>query len=173
MDLVIRQDIRQLVHDAQEVQRGLDILEQDHDDWARERQRYDLTRLIKRVNRLESDVSIMQSDCMAMGLRYQEDGTWQVVDSLHRAFVTLNILFNDLKQVRTDLNDSYIHSAELKQLGIDWDRLKKTIGQIQKHLQDSENFLKLKGDLLSGRKLKKTQAHFHEKGGVAGTFLKV
>jgi hypothetical protein len=35
MDLVIRQDIRKLVHDAQEVQRGLDMLAQDHDDWAR------------------------------------------------------------------------------------------------------------------------------------------
>ena len=148
MDIVIRQDIRQLVHDAQGVQRGLDMLEQDHDDWARKRQQYDLTQLIKRVNRLVSDVSMMQSDCMSMGLRYQEDGTWQAVDSLHRAFVTLNILFNDLKQVRTDLNDSYIHPAELKQLGIDWDRLKKTIGQIQKYLQDSENFKKLKGDFV-------------------------
>ena len=153
MDLVIRRDIRQLVHDAQEVQRGLDMLEQDHDDWARERQQYDLTQLIKHVNRLESDVSMMQSDCMAMGLRYQEEGTWQVVDSLHRAFATLDTLFNDLKQVRKDLNDSYIHSADLKQLEIDWDRLKKMIGQIHKHLQDSENFLKTKGDLVSGKKL--------------------
>ena len=152
MDIVIRQDIRQLVHDAQEVQRGLDMLEQDHDDWARERQQYDLTQLTKRVNRLESDVSMMQSDCMSMRRRYQEDGTWQVVDSLHRTFATLDTLFNDLKQVRTDLNDSYIHRAELKQLEIDWARLKKTIGQIQEHLQDSENFLKLKGDLLSGKK---------------------
>ena len=153
MDLVIRQDIRQLAHDAQEVQRGLDMLEQDHENWARERQQYDLTRLIKRVNRLESDVSMMQSDCMSTGLIYHEDGTWQVVDSLHRTFVSLDILFNDLKQVRTDLNDSYIHPGELKQLEIDWDRLKKMIGQIQKHLQDSENFLELKGDLLSGRNL--------------------
>lgn len=160
MDIVIRQDIRQLVYDAQGVQRGLDMLEQDHDDWARERQQYDLTRLIKRVNRLESDVSMMQSDCMTMGLRYQEDGAWQVVDSLHRAFATLDTLFNDLKQVRTALNDSYIHPAELRQLEVDWDRLKKTIGQIQKHLQDSENFLELKGDLLSGRKLEKSPGTF-------------
>ena len=160
MDIVIRQDIRQLVYDAQGVQRGLDMLEQDHDDWARERQQNDLTRLIKRVSLLESDVSIMQSDCMSMGLRYQEEGTWQVVDSLHRAFATLDTLFNDLKQVRTDLNDSYIHPAELRQLEVDWDRLKKTIGQIQKHLQDSENFLELKGDLLSGRKLEKSPGTF-------------
>lgn len=160
MDIVIRQDIRQLVHDAQEVQRGLDMLEQDHDDWARERQQYDLTRLIKRVNRLESDVSMMQSDCVSMGLRYQEGGPWQIVDSLHRAFATLNTLFNDLKQVRKDLNDSYIHSAELKQLEIHWDRLKNTIGQIQKHLQNSESFLKLKGDLLSEGGIKKGQGTF-------------
>jgi hypothetical protein len=124
------------------------MLEQDHDDWARERQQNDLTRLIKRVSLLESDVSIMQSDCMSMGLRYKEDGTSQVVDGLHRAFATLNILFNDLKQVRKDLNDSYIHSEELKQLEVDWDRLRKTVGQIQKHLQGSENFQKLKGDFV-------------------------
>ena len=148
MDFAIREDIQQLVHDAKEVQRGLDILEQDHNDWARERQEYDLIRLIKRVNRLESDVSMMQSDCMSMVLRYKEDGTSQVVDGLHRAFATLNILFNDLKQVRTDLNDSYIHSEELKQLEVDWDRLRKTVGQIQKHLQGSENFQKLKGDFV-------------------------
>ncbi|OPX37452.1 MAG: hypothetical protein B1H12_04810 [Desulfobacteraceae bacterium 4484_190.2] len=142
MDLVIRRDIRKLLHDAQEVQKGLDMLEQDHDDWARERQQYDLVRLIKRVNRLESDVSMMQSDCMSMGLIYHEDGIWQVV-------------FNDLKQVRTDLSDSYIHPGELKQLEVDWDRLNKTIGQIQKHLQNSESFLIIKGDIVSGRKLKK------------------
>lgn len=157
MDLVIRRDIRKLLHDAHEVQKGLDMLEQDHNDWARERQQYDLTQLIKRVNRLESDVSMMQSDCMSMGIRYQEDDTWQVVDSLHHTFASLDNLFNDLKQVRTDLKDSYIHPGELNQLEVDWGRLKKTIGQIQKHLQDSENFLKLKGDLLSGKKLGETQ----------------
>ncbi|RLB32392.1 MAG: hypothetical protein DRH12_19545, partial [Deltaproteobacteria bacterium] len=155
MDLVIRRDIRKLLHDTQEIQKGLDMLEQDHDDWARERQRYDLARVIKRVNRLESDVSMMQSDCMSMGLIYHEDGIWQVVDSLHRTFASLDILFNDLKQVRTDLSDSYIHPGELKQLEVDWDRLNKTIGQIQKHLQNSESFLIIKGDIVSGRKLKK------------------
>ena len=160
MDLVIRRDIRKLLHDAHEVQKGLDMLEQDHNDWARERQQYDLTQLIKRVNRLESDVSMMQSDCMSMGIRYQEDGTWQVVDSLHRTFASLDNLFNDLKQVRTGLKDSYIHPGELKQLEVDWHRLKKTIGQIQKHLQDSKNFLELKGDLLSGRKLEKSPGTF-------------
>ena len=40
MDVVIRQDIQQLLHDAQEVQRGLDILKQNHNDWARERKQY-------------------------------------------------------------------------------------------------------------------------------------
>ncbi len=151
MDIVIRQDIRKLLHDAQEVRRGLDMLEQDHDDCARDRQQYDLTQLIKRVTRLESDVSMIQSDCMSMNLGYQEDGTWHVVDSLHHAFAIIDILFNGLKQVRTDLNDSFIHPAELKQLEIDWDRFRKTVAQIRKYLQDSENFQKTKGDFLSDR----------------------
>jgi len=170
MDLMIRRDIRQLMLDVKKVQRGLGMLEQDHDAWARERQQYDLIQLIKRVNRLESDVSMMQSDCMSMVLSHQEDDSWQVVDSLHHTFATLNILFNDLKLVRMDLNSSYIHPEELKQLEIDWDKFRKTIGQIQKHLQGNENLLKIKSEIPSGRELKKTEAHFKEKKILAGAF---
>jgi hypothetical protein len=46
MDLVIRRDIRQLVDDAQEVRRGLDMLEQDHEVWAREREENDLAEIL-------------------------------------------------------------------------------------------------------------------------------
>jgi len=170
MDLIIRRDIRQLMLGTKKLQRELGILEQDHDAWARERQQYDLIQIIKRVKRLESDVSVMQSDCMSMGLSHHEDGSWQVVESLHRTFATLNILFNDLKQVRMELNNSYIHPHELKQLEIDWGQFRKTIGQIQKHLQDNENILKIKTKISSGRELKKTEAHLKEKKILAGTF---
>lgn len=170
MDLMIRRDIRQLMLDAKKVRRGLGMLEQDHDAWARERQQYDLIQLIKRVKRLESDVSMMQSDCMSMLLSHQKDDSWQVVDSLHRTFATLNILFNDLKQVRMDLNSSYIHPDELKQLEIDWDKFRNTIGQIQKYLQDNENLLKIKTEIPLGRELEKAKAYLKEKKILTGAF---
>jgi hypothetical protein len=168
MDLIIRRDIRQLLCDGQKVEKGLDMLEQDHEIWARERQQYDLKQLIKHVNRLESDVSIMQSDCMSMGLSYQEVGIWQVLESLHRAFGVLNTLFNDLKKVRTELSDAYIHPTDLKQLEIDWGRFRKTIGQIQEYLHNGQNFLEQEHSLSSSEQVGNDlsmQTHlFQEKG---------
>jgi hypothetical protein len=170
MDLMIRRDIRQMLCDAQKVKRGLETLEQDHEVWARQRQQYDLAQLIKLVNRLESDVSIMQSDCISIGLSYQQVGVWQVLKSLHRAFAVLNILFTDLKKMKTELSIAYIHSSNLKQLEIDWDRFRKTIGQTQEYLHNGQNFLEEDNSLPSGEKVGNdlfVQTHlFQEKGEV-------
>jgi len=170
MDLRIRGDIRQMLCDAQKVKRGLEMLEQDHEVWARQRQQNDLKQLIKHVNRLEYDVSIMQSDCISMGLSYQEVGIRQVLRSLHRAFATLNILFTDLKKMKAELNKAYIHSSDLKKLEIDWGRSRKTIGQIQNYLQNGQNFLEQDKSLYSSEKEGNNfslQIHlFQEKGGV-------
>lgn len=170
MDLMIRRDIRQLVRDAKKVKRVLELLEKDHEAWARERQHYDLKQIIKHINRLESDVSIMQSDCMCISLSYQEVGIWQVLESLHRAFQALNTLFGDLKKVRTELSEAYIHPSDLKHLEIDWGRFKKTIGQIQEYLYNGQGFLEPQDTLPSGRQGRNDtsiQIHlFQEKRGV-------
>lgn len=134
MDLAIRRDIRQLALDARKVRRELDMLAQDHKILARERENNDPANVIDHLKRLEFDVSIIQADCVFIGRAQQEDSAWQVLHSLHRAFATLNILFNDLKKMRTELKKAYIYSADMKQLEIDWDRFSKTIGQIEQHL---------------------------------------
>ncbi|MFH1931739.1 MAG: hypothetical protein ABIN18_09155 [Pseudomonadota bacterium] len=54
------------MRDAQKVQMALEMLEQDHEAWAREREQYDPMQLVKHVNRLESNVCMMQSDCMSI-----------------------------------------------------------------------------------------------------------
>jgi hypothetical protein len=151
MDLVIRRDIRQLVNDAQEVQSGLDMLEQDHEAWAREHEENDLVEVLDHLKRLEFGVSMMQADCISMGHRYRENGTRQVLESLHQAFSTLDTLFNDLKKVRTEINEAYIRSTDLNQLKIDWGRFRKTIGQIEKHLRDGDKLMKVKNVLPSGK----------------------
>jgi len=146
MDLVIKENIEQLILDAQEVKRGLKRLQ------ARGWQQYDLKQLMEHVKGLEFDVSIvrmMLSDCMSMSLGYQKNGSWQAADILKRAFAILDVLFNDLKQVRTDLDNSYIHPDELKQLEIDWERFRKRIWQTLKYLQDGEHLLKIKNVLPS------------------------
>jgi hypothetical protein len=138
MNLVIWGDMRQLVMDARKVRRELDMLEQDQKTWAREREENDLANVIDHLKELEFDVSMMQADCVSIGCLQREDGAWRILDSLHRAFATLNILFNDLKKIRTELKEAFIHSADVKQLEIDWGRFSKTVRQIERTSAFSE-----------------------------------
>lgn len=148
MDLVVNQDIRKLVLGAQKVQKGLDMLEQDREAWAREREENDLAKVIEHLRRLECDVSMMQAHLVSKGLRYQAEGKCHFLDPLHRTFSTLNVLFNDLKKVRTELNEAYICSGDLKKLEVDWSKFTNAIAQIQRYLQGGEDFLK-RNDILS------------------------
>jgi DNA repair exonuclease SbcCD ATPase subunit len=149
MDLVIRRDIRQLVLDVRKIRRELDRLKQDQKAWARDRQQDNLSGVIDRLKRLEFDVSVIQADCVSIGRIHREDGARRVMDSLHRAFKTLNTLFNDIKNMRTELKEAYICSVDVKQLEIDWSRFTKTVSQIERYLQDGDNLMKTEGFFLS------------------------
>jgi len=144
MDLINRKDIRKLVLDARKVQERLDMLLQDHEARARERQENDLAEIVEDLKRLEADVSMLEADCMSMGRICLKDGAWPLQDGLHCAFATLNTLFNDLKKMRSELNEAYIRSADIEQLEIDWNRFRKTIGQVEKQLVDGEKYFEAK-----------------------------
>ena len=141
MDFDLNRDIRKLMADTENFKQTLEKLGQDRAAWARIREKKDLKKIIECVNRLESDVSRMMSDCTCLAV--QEERAVVAVD-LHHAFGGLNTLFEDLKRVSAGLAGSYIHPGELNQLEIDWGRFSKTVGQIQKHLQGGENRLREK-----------------------------
>jgi len=135
VDLIMRRDIRQLALDAQKIQGYVDVLEQDQEAWARKREANDVTQLIEQAKQLEFNVRIIMSDCLSISCR---DSDKELIDDLHQAFACLNTLFNDLKQMRTDLNESYIRPGEIKQLGITSGKFSKTIAQVRMHLEDEQ-----------------------------------
>ena len=59
----------------------------------------------------------------------------EIRGDLNQAFKCLNILFEDLKTVRNEIDQSYVSQGELKQLEIDWARFRKTVQQIQEALR--------------------------------------
>ena len=139
MDFDFNRDIQKLMADTEKFKRTLEKLEQDQAAWARNREEKDLKKIIKCVKRLESDVSRMRSDCAC--LTNQEESKVVEVD-LHHAFRGVNALFEDLKEVSAELAGSYINRRDLDQVEIDWARFRKTVGQIQKHLQGGEHRLR-------------------------------
>ena len=135
MDSILRSDIRQLMFDAEKVQKNLEILERDDAAWARKPQRGDLTQLIEDVKRLEFDLSTILTDCLSLGRQYWKEHKLAVVDSLHQSFDTMNTLFNDLKKLGMAQSEPHINPSDLQQLVIDWGRFEKSIYQIQKAMQ--------------------------------------
>jgi len=129
---VLKEDILKLLSDTEETRRGLETLKQDRAKWARAREKKDLANFLIYLNRLESDVvGVLNDWALPACQANNKSRTSQVFDSLHHTFVKLNILFKDLKEVRTELNEAYIHSVSIKQLEIDWDRFCKVIEDIQ------------------------------------------
>jgi hypothetical protein len=132
MEFVLEKDVRRLIDDTGKVKQGLDLLEKDHAAWIRDREYEDLFDILGGVKKLESDVSLVMSDCFSLSQVKRNNG---IKGDLHQAFKNLNSLFEDLKMVREDLDKSCVDHRELEQLEIDWARFRKTVAQIQEDLE--------------------------------------
>ena len=132
MELVLKKDIDTLIGDAKNVKQGLEALEQDHAVWARDQEHEDLMNILEGVKGLEFDVSIMMADCFSLSQAKRNNG---IRGDFHQAYKNLNILFEDLKKAREEMDKSYVVHRELEQLEIDWARFRKTVTHIQEDLE--------------------------------------
>jgi hypothetical protein len=132
MEFVLEKDVSRLIDDTGRVKQGLDLLEKDHAAWVKDREYEDLVDILGGVKKLESDVSLVMSDCFSLSQVKRNNG---IKGDFHQAFKNLNILFEDLKMVREDFDKAYVDYSELKQLEIDWARFRKTVAQIQEDLE--------------------------------------
>ena len=138
MSVILRKDIRKLKLDEEKVQRNLDMLVHNYAARGNQCQQHDLTQLIENFKRLECDVSTMMSECIFLGGQYWKDHNLPLIDSLHRSFATMNILFDDLEEVRLALGETNTNPSCLQQLFIDWGLLKKSIDQTKRLVQYSQ-----------------------------------
>ena len=124
-------DIEQLVADNNRLRSGLEKLEQDQARWAPRDEERDLKEIATALKQMEGDVSVMLSDCFALVGQHDGNG---IGENLRQVYACLDILFADLKNARSHLEMTYIPSEEVKQMRIDWGRLKKTVAEIAHHL---------------------------------------
>jgi len=132
MELVLKRDMENLFGDTKKVKQGLEVLEKDHVAWTRDRERKDLVDILEGIQGLESDVSTLMGDCVSLDQVRRNNG---IKGDVHQAFKGLNLLFEDLKTVRKEIDQSYASQEKLEQLEIDWARFRKTVEQIREDLQ--------------------------------------
>jgi hypothetical protein len=131
MEPVLKRDVERLLNDTQRVEQGLEVLEKDHAVWAGDRERDDVLDILEGVKGLEHDVSTLMGDCVSSNKVRQSN----MMGDFHQAFRGLDILFEDFKTVRKEIEQSYTNQDRLEQVEIDWSRFRKTVERIQKDLQ--------------------------------------
>lgn len=136
MDVVFQKDIEKIIGDMQDVSESLDALRKDHTAWAVNKEHDDLMCIYKGLKNLESDVSVLMSDCSTVDpVRRNE----MIMGDLNQAFKGLDIIYTDLKTVRKQIDESITTEKKIQALEIDWAKFNKNVEQIQNDLQQKRS----------------------------------
>lgn len=94
----------------------------------------DTRQLVRDTDEAQRGLGEMRNERVAWA-RHREKVIREILGSLQRAFVNLDILYDDLKKAKTELNGEYVLLKDLRRLEVDLSRLRKSIKQIKKHLR--------------------------------------
>ena len=134
MDSILQKHVTRLKIDAQRIGQGLDNLVENYSDWIREHEEKNMTELSGNVSGLETDLIEMVKDCMIVFHCLEKEEKGDLFNDLHKTFLCLDVLFSNLRKVRWQMKDAYIHPGLLDHLEINSERLNEIIGQLQRHL---------------------------------------
>ena len=134
MEFAFQEDIEKLFGDMQEVKKGLDALRKDQAAWATSREHDDLVRIFQGLKSLDSDVSVLMSDCSSLNQVRRNE---MIMFDLNQAFRGLDIIYRDLKTVRKEIDESFTTKKKIEALEIDWAKFNKNVERIQKDLQQN------------------------------------
>ena len=136
MDVVFQKDIRKIFGDMQDVKESLDALRKDHAAWAISKEHDDLMSIYRGLKNLESDVSVLMSDCSLLDpIRRNES----IMGDLNQAFKGLDIIYTDVKTVRKEIDESFTTEKKIEALEIDWAKFNKNVERIQNDLQQKRS----------------------------------
>jgi Mg2+ and Co2+ transporter CorA len=132
LHVILRKDIRQLIMNADKVQKDLEMLEQSHAIRIGKPQQNDLRQIIKHVKSLESNVATMLSDCVSLGRQHWKGHNLPLIYSLRRSNIIINRVLKDLNKIIAAPCVAFTNSEELRQTAMYLGQFKKSINGIQK-----------------------------------------
>jgi hypothetical protein len=121
--------------DVEEVQRDLEMLEHDPEPRVIKSKKGDGILFNKHIKKVELDLDVMLTDSFSLGRQFWKDHNLLLINSIRRSIVIMNSMFNDIEQVGKVLYEANTDASDVRQLVIRWNRLKKSIYQIQKSIQ--------------------------------------
>jgi hypothetical protein len=136
MNTVLQANIDTVVFETQMLKRDLFLIEQDSMGWGRSSQENAVKQLVKRVMRLEFDVSELMARYLSIGFRYSVGRTTHALDVLWVVFLILDRMSAELKTLHKDANGLSVHPAKVKELQVSWVRLNNLTKQAAKHLAE-------------------------------------
>ena len=123
-------DLLDLLEENVRLRKQLESLEKDYKAWDRNGEEDDLESITALVKKLEEDIAKTMGDFNTYR-QAREDQPIQ--EDFHHAFTIMSDLFKNLKKVREELEVSSVQADEIRNLEIDWAKLKKNFDTTERH----------------------------------------
>lgn len=129
MNAIVQHDVQKLKNHIGEVRLVLEMLKNHRALWSRRKEEKDISLFIDCISKIEVDITITVNSFMVNN-KNSKGSEAHVMEGMQQAFSCVNDLFLDIKNVRKDLNRSFIRQDELETLEIDLARFRKNILQL-------------------------------------------
>jgi hypothetical protein len=121
--------------DVEEVQKDLENLEHHPEVWLTENRKGNTTLLNEHVKNLGLDLDVILSDSCSLGRQFWKDYNLILINNIHRSLTIMNSFVKDIEKLNTVLRETKTGPTDFGELAIRWGRLKKSIYQIRKSVQ--------------------------------------
>jgi hypothetical protein len=126
--------VQKLVNDIGEINLAFNMLKGHRNLWARRLEERDVSAFLDWIAKIETDISITLNDFIINnknGKRYET----HIMEEMRETFSCLNDLFLDIRNVRNDLDSSFIRREELENLEVDLGRFMKKMRTVLNYLE--------------------------------------
>jgi len=138
MDATVpKKDLINLMENNQKFKKQIDSLEKDYMAWNKKREMNDLENTTATTKKLKDEISKSMSDFNS--LAEQNGKLSEFHEDFHHIFTILNDLFENMKDIRKELeSQSYTPREKIQQMEIDWAKLRKAFETIENHYTGME-----------------------------------
>jgi len=138
MDTLLNMQIDTIAVGTQVLKRELFLMEQCPKSQDTTLHENAVELLIRRVMRLQFDVTALMARYMFADFRQPFGRASQILDELWGVFLTLERMYGTLTMLEKQADGSVLHPAELKQLQIFWVRLNRLTKHVKERLEEGK-----------------------------------
>jgi hypothetical protein len=139
MSDTMKDHIRRLMLKTFTAQKTLEAIEMEYPVWLWQWSSAESGSMEANLQKLESEVTLMEVDCIEMmGRLYHGNENGKVLEQCFATYMSLDRLIVDLKDIRINMNYPFVYFNNVERLQNDWMRFFEVFSEIPGELRNNE-----------------------------------